>query len=586
MTETEPEIFQKQSFLLADCGHTNTTVVLFDAVEGVYRFIAKATVATTVVEPWHDVSVGVRQAIEQISAVTGRALMREEGALISPMQDNGSGIDIFAVTVSAAAPLETLLVGLFDEVSLASARRALKHTYAHEVDRFSLADTRSEHERVSDLIHHQPDLVFIVGGTDGGADSRLLEMVEAADIGIALSEEKPRVVFSGNQILQEKVQALIGFDAEVQMTGNVRPDLHQESMDEAAAALSNLYEDLKIDGLLGIDEVNEWSSFAPVPTAKAAVIATQQIAALEDGMVLSVDVGSNNVHFVAATGSEYKMAIRTDLGVGRPLKNLLDFVEPRRILRWLPYEMDEADVVGFLYNKSLFPQTFAVTKKEVQLEHAILRELVRQTAVDASISWGWTQKQEWLQDVFLPEIKSIVVRGGSFANMNRLGQVPFVLLDALQPTGIFSLKLDRYGLLPGLGIAGSFEPLVTVQALQNEALLDLGYVIAPSGVGKLGRNMKVVDVLVEGENGQQLEDVVTFGSLDVFSVGVGEMAQVTIQPTRNFDVGAGLGQPVQFSCKMGALGLIIDARGRPLYLPEDDEARQSIIHQWSRDLGV
>jgi len=36
----------------------------------------------------------------------------------------------------------------------------------------------------------------------------------------------------------------------------------------------------------------------------------------------------------------------------------------------------------------------------------------------------------------------------------------------------------------------------------------------------------------------------------------------------------------------GAVGVIIDARGRPLVWPEKEEARRTAARQWLRELGV
>ena len=116
----EQTSFEQQSFLVADCGNTNTVVALFDVVEGHYRLIARASVLTTTGAPWFDVSVGVKQAIQKITKITGRQLLYEHGVLISPERKDGTGVDKFTAVISAADSLQTLLVGLFEDVSLAT----------------------------------------------------------------------------------------------------------------------------------------------------------------------------------------------------------------------------------------------------------------------------------------------------------------------------------------------------------------------------------------------------------------------------------------------------------------------------------
>jgi hypothetical protein len=181
-------------------------------------------------------------------------------------------------------------------------------------------------------------------------------------------------------------------------------------------------------------------------------------------------------------------------------------------------------------------------------------------------------------------MKMIVVRGSTFANTPRLGQVALMVLDALQPTGIFALALDRYGILPGLGAAAAQNPLLPVQALNASSLVHLGHVIAPAGTASPGR--KVMHITVESEEGRRLlEDERAFGTLDVLPLETGQMVTVTVQPQRGFDIGLGSGKGTTMTFPIGSGGLMIDARGRPLRLPKDEIARHTLIRQWLMDMG-
>ena len=51
----------------------------------------------------------------------------------------------------------------------------------------------------------------------------------------------------------------------------------------------------------------------------------------------------------------------------------------------------------------------------------------------------------------------------------------------------------------------------------------------------------------------------------------------------------GLGEPgrdVTAEAEGGILGLIIDARGRPLELPADGEGRRELVGEWMKSLGI
>ena len=150
MTTAETDPFLPASYLIADCGSNQTRVLLFDVVEDSYRLIGHASALTTVQAPRSDLMQGLISAIEHLSETTGRKLL-SSGKLIMPEKERRVGVDHFFMVVSAAPSLKTILVGLSEDVSLASARRVLHTVYAQEIDTFSLADSRSEEEQRAPL---------------------------------------------------------------------------------------------------------------------------------------------------------------------------------------------------------------------------------------------------------------------------------------------------------------------------------------------------------------------------------------------------------------------------------------------------
>jgi len=54
------------SILAVDVGAANTRAVMFDVVEGEYRFVASGTAPSTAEAPFKDVSEGVRDAITNL----------------------------------------------------------------------------------------------------------------------------------------------------------------------------------------------------------------------------------------------------------------------------------------------------------------------------------------------------------------------------------------------------------------------------------------------------------------------------------------------------------------------------------------
>src|SRR5574341_1916287 len=123
-------LVQGDSLLAVDIGGATTRAVLFDVVEGEYRFLASGSAPSTAEAPFKDTSEGVRNAIANLQAVTGHSLLDKERRLVTPSQADGSGVDAFVATLSAGPALKTVVVGLLSDVSLESARRLAGTTYA------------------------------------------------------------------------------------------------------------------------------------------------------------------------------------------------------------------------------------------------------------------------------------------------------------------------------------------------------------------------------------------------------------------------------------------------------------------------
>ena len=116
-----------RSLLAIDIGSTLTRAMLFDAVEGSYRFLAEGNAPTTVGAPIRDVSEGVRLALDQLQTISGRQLIDGDENLITPTASDGSGVDAFVTTYSAGAPLRVL------DVNVLGTRNVLQLALQHDL---------------------------------------------------------------------------------------------------------------------------------------------------------------------------------------------------------------------------------------------------------------------------------------------------------------------------------------------------------------------------------------------------------------------------------------------------------------------
>ena len=394
-----------------------------------------------------------------------------------------------------------------------------------------------------------------------------------------MGEDAPQVLYAGNQVLADQIKELFEDVTKVEVTANVRPTVHIEDFAPAAQELNSLFYEQKVRTLPGLRTIRQWSRSLVLPTVRAtetAIRCCEQVFATGKP-ALGVDLGSASVVLHFAEKTHVQTVVRTDLGTGKCLLGLLDQVEVAQVLRWLPFELEQATFLDWFYHKAQHPQTLPQTRRELLLEQAVARELLRIVLQDLPIN-----DRRIVQDsVLVPPCDPIIGSGSLLSRAPHPGQAALILLDALQPLGVSALYQDESGLLPAVGSVAKIEPLATVQVLQNEGLLYIGTVVAPLGAARAGQKALTVRAL---DPEIEIEQDVGYGELIVLPASLRgsspEPPELELIPTRNFDLGRGPGKSLQIPFNPGALGLIIDARGRPLVLAPEADARRAQMDEW------
>jgi uncharacterized protein (TIGR01319 family) len=547
----------------------------------VYRFVARGESPTTAHPPWTDVGEGLRAAIRNITQTTSRALLDEVDNLLTPERADRSGVNSFVASTSAGKPMRTVLVGLVPDVSLESALRAAEDTYLHIEDVISLADGRTREQQVDTLLAVDPDLIIVVGGTDGGATHAMVEQLRTVTLGCLLNEtgRQPLILFAGNTALQNEVKEQLedGLKIDVLYADNVRPSLTIEQLEDAKTQLAGIFEQSRVSGTPGFQEVDQWSEAGIMPTARAFGRVVHFMGRRVGGDVLGVDVGSANSTVAASLNGVASLRVCSDLGVGQNAKGVLDRINSEHLLRWLVHELDDKrDAVNYAWNKSLYPATVPQTPEELELELALAREVTRAAIASARHDWYGAESEG-----VLPPFAEIIVSGGVFGKTPHPGYSALVLLDAIQPVGVTQLWLDAHGVAAALGSAASLDARAVVEVVQNGGFVNLGIAVCPVGRARRGQVVLRAQLVPEGETeGQSL--AVRAGSIAVMPLQPGQRAQLTLQP-RGVDIKLPR-RARTFEVTGGALGVIIDARGRPLNIPRDAEARQEAMRDWRATL--
>ncbi len=580
-------VVEAETLLAVDVGSVNTRAALFDVVEGRYRLVAAAKAPSTAAAPLLDVREGVRSAMDQIQAVSGRRLVDETESLIMPVTGTGAGVDVFVATTSAGPRVRTVLVGLMPGVSMQSGRRLAASTYLNVVEQIDLLDRRREEEQIDLILQARPDLIMVVGGTDGGATDSILRMVETVSLSAALMAEgqRPQVVYAGNRQLAAAVAERFGDRVELALTPNVRPSLSMEDLAPTRLRMAEAISEARSSRVSGYGELTQWSGGHLMLTADAFGRVLRYLSQVYDPSkgVLGVDLGASHVTIGAAFAGELRLSVRSDLGLGSSLPDVLKHSSIDQISEWLPEKMASGRIRDHIFNKALHPGTVPVEKDELNLEYALARVILRNALAQARKGWP---PERGARAVLLPPMEPIVVGGGVFAATPHPGFAALAILDALEPTGITTLVLDPHSATAALGAAAAVLPIVAIQVLGSGTFVSLGTVVAPVGGGRVGR--PALRLQLERESGgRPVEGEVRLGQLAVIPLAQGEHGRLTLQPERGFDVGfGGPGRAGAVRVAGGAIGLMIDARGRPLQLPKELERRQELNKKWLWDIGA
>jgi hypothetical protein len=583
-----------ESILAIDIGAVMTKTALVARVEGTYRFIGSGQAPSTVEPPWLDVVAGVDHALQQLSAFTRRTFLNERGELITPERPDGKGVDVCVITVSAAGPLKLVLMGLSADLSVASLQRAASTTYTQVVDVLTRAGSLdgqtaqrlTEEDRVRRIYRARPDVVCIVGGTDGGADTPVVELVESAALAVSLITEtqRPRILFAGNTVLRPVVAESIGAEAELKVADNIRPSVDVESSGPTQIELETMYQAIKVAQLPGFDGLRAWTALPALPASRALANIVQYLS-LEDTHkgALGVDVGGASTTVAAARAGQVNLYVRSDLGAALSARGVLKARGEEAIARWLPFEPRPGEIETTITEKELYPASMPQDMNELLIEQAVVREALRITLAQARAAWPADLAGAY--PGLLPYLEPIIGGGSVIGHAPRAGQAALMLLDAIEPIGVTTLVLDAAGLLAAFGACAMAHPLAAVQALGSGGLTTLGTVVAPVGRARLGDT--VLGVKMKFENGGDLEVEVAAGSLEVLPLPLGHKAVLELRPRGNIDIGRGRGRGGgSIEVQGGLVGLIIDARGRPLTLPSDPGKRRERVQQWLWDMGA
>jgi len=577
-----------ESLLAVDVGTVTTRAALFDVVEGSYRFIASGQAPSTAAAPFKDLGEGVHRAIENLQTVTGRRFLAEDQSLIIPAHE-GNGIDSFTATLSAGPAIKTVVVGLLNDVSVESVQRLARTIYSRVVDTIGLNDKRKSEEQIDSLLRLSPELILVAGGTDGGATHSVQHLMETIGLACYLlpADKRPALLFAGNKNLANEVKSTMQpLTSSLGISSNIRPDLETENLLPAQHTLTDLYTQIRRGQMNGVDELSRWSKNTLMPTAYAEGRIMRFLSQVYDSSkgLLCVDLGASAATVAAAFAGELVMGVYPQLGLGEGLANLLRYTSLEEIARWIPFDIPVESIRDYLFQKSIYPASLPATAEELAIEQAAARQILSVGLNGIAKDFPSGQVRRAAQGL-TPYFEPILAGGSVITRAPTLGQSLLLILDAIQPVGITTIIMDQNNLLPALGAAATHNSILPVQVLESGAFLGLATVVAPYADVRPGTS--ILRGRLVYQNGNESHIDIKQGALELFPLPTGQSGRLYLTPMHRADIGFGPGRTHTEGIPVSgtALGLVIDARGRPLHFMANVARQREIVKKWYWTLG-
>jgi len=588
-----------------DCGSTTTKAILIEKVGNEYRQTYRGEAPTTVEAPFEDVTRGVLNAIAEIEELSGRTIL-DGDRIITPNQaaqgDPKRGVDIYVSTSSAGGGLQMMVTGVVQNMTGESAQRAALGAGAIVIDVLASNDGRLPYEKIERIRTMRPDMILMSGGTDGGAVTHVVEMAEY----IAAAEPRPRfgstyrlpLVYAGNKDAQPQVNKILGEKTALEFADNIRPVLERENLAPARNKIHDLFLEHVMQQAPGYKKLIEMAGAPIMPTPAAVGVIMETIAKREGINLIGVDIGGATTDVFSVFSRLFNRTVSANLGMSYSISNVLAEAGLENIMRWVPFTIDEQTLRNRIKNKMVRPTTIPQSLDELQIEHAIAREALRLALIHhKSLATGLkgVQQERTISDVFeqrtsgktlidLLKLDLIVGSGGILSHAPRRIQSMLMMVDAYEPLGVTTLSVDSIFMMPHLGVLSTVNEQAATDVFVRDCMVYLGTCIAPIGQGKDGE--RCADYEVALPDGRIEKGTLAFGDLKLFSLTRDQQATVTLQPSKQVDLGVGPGQSFTRTVKGGVVGLMLDGRGRPLQLPTDQAARVAMLTRWYQAVGL
>jgi len=597
--------------LATDCGSTTTKAILIEKRDGEYRLIVRGEAPTTVEAPFEDVTKGVLNAVGEVEELSNRKLLDDNGKIISPAQGE-VGTDVYISTSSAGGGLQMMVAGVVRSMTAESAERAALGAGAIVMDVIASNDKRLPHQQIERIRHLRPDMILLSGGIDGGTTTHVVEIAEL----ISAADPKPRlgagyrlpIIYAGNKDATGAVKDTLEQKVDLRTVPNIRPVLERENLGPAREEIHELFMEHVMAQAPGYKKLMSWADAPIMPTPGAVGLIIKTIADMEGIEAVGVDIGGATTDVFSVfrpEGSEgvFNRTVSANLGMSYSISNVFAEATLPMVMRWVPFHMDERDLRNRVKNKMIRPTTIPQSIEELIFEQAIAKEALRLAFIQhksfATVLKG-VQQQRTIADAFeqtasgativnMMTLNILVGSGGVLSHAPRRQQAALMLIDAFLPEGITRLAVDSIFMMPQLGVLSTVQKQAATEVFNKDCLIHLGVCVAP--VGEIKKPGPVMNYKINMPGGQAVSGTLDYGQMKLIPLGLDEKGnplkvKAELEPLRGLDLGHGKGNKVEAELSGGVVGIILDGRGRPFVLPEEDKVRVEKLKEWMLELNI
>ena len=600
-----------RSVIATDCGSTTTKAILIERnAAGEYRLTCRGEAPTTVEAPVEDVTRGVVNAVREIQELRGRQFLSDgsaahphgpDGPMILRPEVDGVGTDLYISTSSAGGGLQMMVAGVVANMTAESATRAALGAGAIVMDAIAVNDRRLPHEKIERIRQLRPDMILLAGGTDGGTRKHVVAIAEL----LRAAQPRPRlgagfdlpVIYAGNKAVRADVARILEGQVALQVVDNLRPTLESEHLGPARDAIHDVFMEHVMAQAPGYSKLMSWSDAPIMPTPGAMGLIIQALAARDRVHVVGVDIGGATTDVFSVFDGIFNRTVSANLGMSYSVSNVLAEAGLPAIQRWVPFDLDAAELRDRIGGKMIRPTTIPETLDELKIEQAIAREALRLSFVQHkqfAVKLRGGQQARSIADAFaqdasdslvdLMKLDLLVGSGGVLSHAPRRAQSMLMMIDAFQVEGITEIAVDSIFMMPHLGVLSTIHPAAATEVFEKDCLVRLGTCVAPVGHVKAG---PLLTIELKRPGGATTTETLSPGELRLLPLAADEQAPAILIPARHVDVGGGPGARVERTLRGGVVGLVLDGRGRrPMPMPGDRATRARQSAAWSSALDL